>query len=193
MKPVGRREILDYVTYDETREEFRAEAMAAKALRRIHVGEYLTLLFENPLTVRYQIQEMIRAERIVREADILHEIETYNELLGEEGEFGCTLLIEIDDPSVRNQKLAEWWRLPERMYLLLEDGTRVWARFDERQRGDEKLSSVQYLKFDTAGRVPIAAGVDLPDLRAQTSLSEEQRRALQTDVAGGPSFALECP
>ncbi len=156
---------------------------AEKAPRRVHIGEYLTLLFENHLTVRYQIQEMIRAERIVKEADIQHEIDTYNEVLGGEGEFGCTLLIEIDDPAVRDVKLKEWWRLPERMYLLLEDGTRIWATFDERQRGDNRVSSVQYMKFNTIGRVPVAAGVDLPTLQAETTLNGEQRQALREDLS----------
>lgn len=183
MKSVERREIVDYATYEETRDAFRSDVMRAKGLRRIHIGGYLTLLFENPLTVRYQIQEMIRTERIVKESDILHELETYNELLGDEGELGCTLLIEIDDPAVRNEKLAAWWRLPERLYLLLEDGTRVWARFDERQRGDGRLSSVQYLKFDTGGSVPVAAGVELPELQSETALTAEQRAALSEDLS----------
>src|SRR2546430_2122060 len=150
---IKRTEIVDYVTYEDIRARFRAEVIKAKDLRRVHIGEYLTLLFENHLTMRYQIQEMVRAERIVKESDIRHEIETYNEVLGGAGEFGCTLLIEIDDPAVRDVKLKEWWRLPEKMYLLLEDGTRVWATFDERQRGDDRVSSVQYMKFDTVGRV----------------------------------------
>ena len=133
---VRRNEIVDYATYEDTRDGFRAEVMKAKAVRRIHLGDYLTLLFENRLTIRYQIQEMIRAERMVRESDILHEIETYNEVLGDDGELGCTLLIEISDPVLRDRKLREWWSLPEKIYLLLENGTRVHATFDERQRGD---------------------------------------------------------
>src|SRR5207248_6932554 len=162
---VKRAEIVDYVTYEDMRAQFRAEVMKAKELRRVHLGEYLTLLFENHLTVRYQIQEMIRAERIVRESDIVHEIDTYNELLGSEGELGCTLLIEIEDAALRDRKLQEWRSLPEKIYAVLEDGTRIAARFDERQRGDGRLSSVQYLKFKTRGAVPVAIGVDLDDLR----------------------------
>lgn len=183
MKPVERAEIVDYVTYQEGRDAFREEIFAVKAVRRVHIGEYLTLLFENHLTVRYQIQEMIRAERIVKEAEIQREIDTYNELLGGEGELGCALLIEIDDPAVRDVKLREWWRLPEKTYLLLEDGTRVWATFDERQRGDDLVSSVQYLKFNTGGSVPVAAGVDLPELQANTPLTDEQREALRKDLS----------
>lgn len=184
MKPVERSEILDYITYEEGREGFRDRVMAAKAQRRVHVGENLTLLFENPLTVRYQIQEMIRTERIVREADIQHEIATYNELLGGDGELGCTLLIEIDDPALRDELLRKWWRLPERVYLLLEGGRRVWARFDERQRGEGRLSSVQYLKFDTRGEVPVAAGVEIEELKVETPLTAEQIEALREDLVG---------
>jgi len=183
VKPVERKEILDYVTYEEQRDAIRDEAMAAKAIRRVHIGEYLTLLFENHLTMRYQIQEMVRVERLVKEADIQHEIDTYNEVLGGEGEFACTLLIEIDDPAVRNVKLKEWWALPEKIYLLLEDGSRISATFDERQRGDDRVSSVQYMKFNTGGRVPVAAGVDLPGLQVETKLTEEQRQALHEDLS----------
>jgi hypothetical protein len=182
LKPVERHEVVDYATYEDRRTEFRWQVMKAKAPRRFHLGDHLTVLFENHLTVLYQIQEMIRTERIVRESDILHEIQTYNELLGKDGELGCTLLIEIEDPAVRDQKLREWWRLPESMYVLLEDGTRVPATFDERQRGDHRLSSVQYLNFDTKGRVPTAIGVDQPGLQIETAFTDEQREALATDL-----------
>ena len=182
MKPVERREIVDYLTYEEGREAFRENVLRVKAPRRLHIGEDLTLLFENPLTIRYQIQEMMRAERIVKEADILQEIDTYNELLGGPGELGCTLLIEIDDPAVRNQKLREWLHLPESVYALLSDGTRVFAKFDNRQGGEDRVSSVQYLKFDLGGRVPVAAGVDLPGLKLETTLSPEQVAALREDL-----------
>src|SRR5437016_13742219 len=180
---VERPEIVDYMTYEDLRARFRAEVMKAKELRRIHIGEYLTLLFENHLTVRYQIQEMIRAERIVRESDIVHEIDTYNELLGDDRDLGCTLLIEIEDPALRHQKLREWWRLPEKIYVVLENGTRLAASFDERQRGEGQLSSVQYLKFKTNGSVPVAAGVDLDNLRNEIPLTHDQREALRADLA----------
>src|SRR5439155_3272616 len=123
MRPIARDEIVDYATYEDGREAFRARVLAAKHPRRVHLGEYITLLFENPLTVRYQIQEMIRTERIVREPDIEHEIATYNELLGGPGELGVTMLIEIDDPEARAAKLARWLMLPESVYLRLADGT----------------------------------------------------------------------
>src|SRR5687767_3573782 len=124
MKPVERSEILDYATYEDGRSAFRTEVMKIKSPRRIHIGDHVTLLFENHTTIRYQIQEMIRTERLVRESDIHHEIETYNELLGKDGELGCTLLIEIEDPALRDKKLQQWWTLPEKVYLLLDNGTR---------------------------------------------------------------------
>ena len=108
MKRVTRQEILDYVTYEEQRDKFRKKIMKIKELRRINVAGVLSFLFENTDTVRYQIQEMIRVERMVKETDILHEIKTYNELLGDSGELGCTLLIEIDDPDERDEKLTQW-------------------------------------------------------------------------------------
>ena len=108
MKRVTRQEILDYVTYEEQRDKFRKKIMKIKELRRINVAGVLSFLFENTDTVRYQIQEMIRVERMVKETDILHEIKTYNELRGDSGELGCTLLIEIDDPDEREEKLTQW-------------------------------------------------------------------------------------
>jgi len=184
MRPVRREEIADYETYSEGREAFRARVLEAKRPRRVHLGESLTLLFENTLTIRYQIQEMLRAERIVREADIRHEIETYNEILGGAGELGVTLLIEIDDREARAVKLREWWTLPEHLYLQLEDGSKVHARFDPRQRGEGRVSSVQYLRFGVGGRAPVAAGVDLPGMECAVRLTDEQRRALAEDLAG---------
>jgi len=185
MKPVPRTAILDYVTYEDVRPEMRARVLAAKAARRVHLGDHLTVLFENTLTVQYQIQEMVRAERLVREADIVHEVETYNALLGADGELGATLLIEIDDPALRAVKLREWLPLPGHVYVTLDDGTRVPARFDPAQIGEDRLSSVQYLKFPVGGRVPRALGVDLPGLALDTPLSPEQRAALAEDLGAG--------
>ena len=183
MKPVARSEIVDYVTYDDVRPRLREDVLAAKARRRIHVGAHLTFLFENALTVRYQIQEMMRVERLVREADIVHELATYNELLGGDGELGATLLIEIDEPADRAVRLREWRALPEHVYATLDDRSQVRAVFDLAQVGDDRLSSVQYLKFPVGGRVPVALGVDLPVLRLETKLSDDQRAALADDLA----------
>ena len=182
MKRVTRQEILDYVTYEEQRDEFRKKIMKIKELRRINVAGALSFLFENTDTVRYQIQEMIRVERMVKETDILHEIKTYNELLGDSGELGCTLLIEIDDPDERDEKLTQWLELPKHLYLSLEDESRIRASFDERQIGDARLSSVQYIKFNTGGKTPVAIGSDLPFLKVATALTADQKKALSEDL-----------
>jgi hypothetical protein len=181
MNPVTRDELLDYQTYAESRPQTRPVVIDAKEKRRVHLGQYLTFLFENHQTVRYQIQEMMLAERIVKEADIRHEMETYNELLGGPGELGATLLIEIETPAERDVKLREWLALPRKLYVRLEDGTKAYARFDARQV-DDRLSSVHYLKFDVKGRVPAAVGCDLPALQGEQALTPAQREALTTDL-----------
>jgi hypothetical protein len=182
MKPVTRDQILDYVTYGEQRDAIRDDAMAAKQNRRIHVGGVLTFLFENRTTVRYQILEMVRVEKMVKEAEIQHELETYNELLGGVGELGCTMMIEIDDIGERDVKLRQWLDLPERSYVELEDGRKIHPTFDARQKGDGKVSSVQFLKFDTSGAVPVAIGVEVEGLKARTELTDAQRAALRADL-----------
>jgi hypothetical protein len=174
---------MPYELYERSRAELRPAVMEAKRRRRVHVAGVLTFLFENAATIRYQVQEMVRAERMTKEADIQHELETYNELLGGRGELGCTLLIELEDPAERAAKLHAWLGLPAHLYLKLDDGTTVRALFDPRQVGDDRLSSVQYLKFDVQGRVPVAIGSDLPALTAETALTEEQREALRQDLA----------
>ena len=182
MKQVRREEILDFVTYEEQRDEVRESTMKIKKVRRIDVGGVLSFLFENKDTVLYQIQEMIRVERIVKEKDIQYEIKTYNEILGKTGELGCTLLIEIDDPAARDDKLTTWLDLPMYLYLKLEDETLIRPTFDERQIGDGRLSSVQYIKFNTKGIVPNAIGSDHPLFKEETSLTTEQKKALSDDL-----------
>jgi hypothetical protein len=183
MRKVQRNEIVDYQTYAESRENFRERVLVEKERRRIHVGECLTFLFENATTIRYQIQEMMRAERIVKESDILHEIETYNALLGDDGQLGCTLLIEIDDPAQRTVKLRRWLALPEHLYARMMDGRMIRPHFDPAQRGTDRISSVQYLKFSVGGKVPVAVGTDLAELEGETVLTEDQRAALKEDLA----------
>jgi hypothetical protein len=182
MKTVQRNEIIDYLTYQETREAFQRQVFTEKARRRIHLGGCFTFLFENALTIRYQIQEMIRAEKIVREKDIQHELETYNGILGGDGELGCSFMIEIDDPQERDSKLRQWIKLPEHIFAELQDGTKAYAKFDEAQIGAGRLSSVQYLKFKVHGSVPIALGTDLPGCETKTLLTEDQKVALQQDL-----------
>lgn len=180
---VRRSDILDFETYGDERPAIRARVLEIKALRRIEVAGVLTFLFENDATVRYQILEMIRVERIVREADIAHEIETYNELLGGPGELGVTLLISIDDPAERAVKLRRWLDLPGHIYARLADGRVIRPTWDPRQVGDDRLSAVQYLKLPVGGAAPAAIGVDHPDLTGEVVLSPAQRAALAEDLS----------
>ena len=183
MRQVRREEILDPSIYEKSREEVRRGVLEAKSRRRVHVGDVLTFLFENTATIRYQVQEMVRAERITRDAEVRHELETYNELLGKDGELGVSLLIEIPEPEERDRKLREWLALPAHLYLLLEGGEKIRPTYDARQVGTDRLSSVQYLRFDVRGQVPVAAGSDLPALTIETRLTDEQREALRADLA----------
>ena len=120
-----------------------------KEPRRIHLGEYLTFLFENTDTVRYQIQEMMKAEQIVKEEAIQHEIDTYNELLGSKGELGCVLLIEIADANERPQKLKDWLGLQEKV-------TSPWIRgrgFMPSGTSDRSMRK-NFLRFNILNLIP---------------------------------------
>lgn len=182
MRKVTRSEIVDFQTYNDRRDGIRKQVLETKRPRRILVGDCLNFLFENTETVRYQVQEMMRAEKIVREKDIQHEIDTYNELLGGERELGCTLLIEIDDPAERARLLKDWLSLPEHLYLTTNDGTKYRPRYDRAQVGADRLSSVQYLIFPVPKGKPVALGADHPQLSVETELSAEQREALEADL-----------
>ena len=186
MPEVVRKEIIDYVTYSEQRDSIRSKIIAEKDKRRIHVGNYLTFLFENHDTIWYQIEEMMRAEQMVKESDITHEIKTYNEICTANGSLGCSLLIEIEDIDERQKKLSQWLKLPENIYMKLSSGEKVKAEYDKRQIDTDRLSSVQYLRFNVHGQVPIAIGIDLPefknDLPSLFKLTEDQQLALQSDL-----------
>lgn len=185
MRKVRRDELLDYATYGDRRGELRPRVLELKRARRIHLLGVLTFLFENPDTIRYQVQEMMRVERLVREADIQHELATYNALLPEAGGLPCTLLIELEDEAERDEKLRRWRGLSGRVYAVVAGGERVPAVFDPTQVGEDRLSSVQYLQFPLDGRPPVALGVDHEELRGEVELSAEQREALAADLADG--------
>jgi hypothetical protein len=183
MRKVTREHLLDHLTYTDQRAERLPAVLATQAPRRVHVGDHLTFLFENHLTVWFQIQEMMRVEGIVRESQIAHEIKTYNELLGGPGELGAVLLIEIDDPERRDVLLTQWLNLPRHLFAELPDGRRVRASYDERQVGTTRLSAVQYLKFDTGGVAPVALGSDHPALPVRTPLGAETLAAMAEDLS----------
>lgn len=186
MRKVQRSEIVDYQTYEDSRGETRAAVLAEKKLRRIHVGEHLTFLFENHTTIRYQIQEIMRAEKIVKDADIQNEVQVYNELIGDDGELGCTLLVEIPTEEGRNELLSKWRDLNPQLYVKLASGKQVAPTWDDRQIGDTRLSSVQYLRFDTNGETPVSVGCsfDAPELFGESNLSQASIKAFDADLLG---------
>lgn len=194
-QPVDRSEVLDIAQYERVRPDFRQRVMAAKDRRRVRVGEDFTFLFENHDTVLYQVQEMLRVERIVDEKAIHHEVETYNELIPPEGNLGATLLIEFDR-SVRDQRLRELPGLQHHVWLEVGDLGRAQGKFDTRQFGEERVSSVQYLQFffndeqrrhwrelGAQGRLKLV--VDHPAFSHETVLSEDTANALGDDM-GAP-------
>jgi hypothetical protein len=182
MRKVTRSDVLDYKTYNDRRQGLRERVLVEKSKRRVHLGEYLTFLFESTDTILYQVQEMMRLEQTVRESEIQHEIDTYNQLLGDAGELGCTLLIEIDNQAERDQKLKAWLDLPRHLYISLADGAQARASWDPAQIGDTRLSSVQYLKFRVGQGEPVAIGCDHPQLNLSVTLTEAQRETLRLDL-----------
>ncbi len=178
---VKRSEIIDYQTYEDHREETRKKVLETKKHRRIHLGENLTFLFENHETIRYQILEIIRAEKIARESSIQEEIDTYNNFLGNSGELACVLLIEIEAESDRKPLLEKWMGLEKCIYILDENGNKIFAEHDASQVGDRRLSAVQYLKFvlDTS---PVSIGCSFDQLSGEIELSEQQKNALSEDL-----------
>ena len=147
MQTIDRSEIRNIAEYELERLQSRPKILELKERRRIPVGEHLIFLFENRETVRYQIQEMLRIERIIRSEDIEHEIRTYNELIPRAGELSTTLLIaypSVDERAVMLQKLLG---LEQHIWLAVADTPRILARFDTRQIATDRISAVQYIKF----------------------------------------------
>jgi len=183
-------DIVDLRAYERERDEFRARVIALKKSRRIALGDLLTIVFENTDTMRFQIQEMARAEKMLRDEQIEHEVATYNELIPDPGELSATLFIEITDQDA----LREWLpKLPgiQRHVAFDVAGSDVrGVEPDEERltREDEITSTVHYLKFTltpeqqavfAAG--PVRVVVDHPAYHEETMLSDEQRAALATD------------
>ena len=130
MQAVAFEEIRNIAEYELERETFRPRVLAAKELRRIRVGNHLTFLFENRDTVRYQIQEMMRIERIVREHDIRHEFQTYNEPISGPCELSAALLLEYDTPEERSVWLRDLLGLENQVWAQIGNLPPTRARFD---------------------------------------------------------------
>ncbi|MFA6957208.1 MAG: DUF3501 family protein [Thermoanaerobaculia bacterium] len=144
---IPRSDILDLGDYERRRDEIRSSAMAARLLRRVALGPNIILSFENRETLTYQILEMVRAERIVKEPEILHELETYSELLPAPDELSATMLIEFPEKEERDVRLVQLLGLDEYLRVEFEGAGSAPAAFDQRQIDVERISSVQFVRF----------------------------------------------
>ena len=192
MKTIAIDEILSLADYQRVRERLRPLFIHEKERRRLHVGSHLTLLFENAQTAWYQIEEMIRAEKMTQREAIAHEIDTYNELLPAAGELAATLLIEYAEPRERDAALVRLVGL-ERHLWLKAGGQRIAARFDARQMSEERISAVQFIRFslegmdaarflELAGKGEVAVEADHPNLAARGEIGGLLAASLAEDL-----------
>jgi hypothetical protein len=193
MRRVEPAEILNLHEYEKVREARRAGIIALKAARRVQVGRYLSFVFESYDTVWFQIQEMVRAERLVDDAKIAEEVDVYNDLLPRPGELAATMMIEIADAAEVRPVLDRLLGIDTRDYVRLEVGPHVVVGVFETGRSDEelgKISAVHFVRFALPAEArrafatsEVALVVEHPNERARAVLSEECRRSLAGDLA----------
>jgi hypothetical protein len=193
MTPIARSEILNLYEYEKVREPRQQEVIALKRYRRVTVGRYLSFVFENRATVWFQIQEMVRAERIVDERKVEDELTVYNDLLPGPGELAATMFIEISDEAAVRPVLDALLGIDTRDYVRMEVGAHVIVGRFETGHSDEelgKLSAVHFVRFalpPEARRMfvgsPVTLIVDHPNERARTVLSPETKASLAEDLA----------
>jgi len=173
---IKRESLLSLESYAKERNAWRSRVIEHKKLRTVHLGEHLTLLFEDELTIRYQVQEMLRIERIFEEDGIQHELDAYNPLVPDGGNWKATMLIEYPDAEERRRELARLKGVERRVWVRVAGGEAVHAVADEEleRENEEKTSSVHFLRFelDAGARerlkrgAALAIGVDHPAYRA---------------------------
>jgi len=192
MRKLTLDDISDLRAYEREREGFRARIIAMKKRRRIQLGRLLTLTFENADTMRFQVQEMARAERMLTDEQILHELDVYNELIPEQGELSATLFVELTDDALLREWLPKFVGVQRAISFALPDGSTVAAQpqDEERLTREDTTTTVHYLKFrfSVAQAASLTAGgghlvVDHPGYEAVAVLTDEQRRELAGDLA----------
>ncbi len=194
MPKIDRDSLLTLEAYARERKAFRARVMSHKKDRTVHLGEHVTLIFEDELTMRYQIQEMLRAERIFEEQGIQEELEVYNPLIPDGRNFKATFMIEYPDVEERRARLAVLKGIEDRVWVQVEGCARVYAIADEdlERETEEKTSSVHFLRFELSDEmaqalkygVSLAMGVDHPQYTATLDpVPENIRRSLVNDLA----------
>ena len=191
MPRITRESLMTLEAYAKARGDFRARVIAHKKTRNVHLGEHVTLLFEDELTMRYQVQEMLRIERIFEEQSIDDELGAYNPLVPDGSNLKATMLIEYDDADERKVALASMKGIEDVTFVTVEGFPRVLAIADEDmpRENDDKTSSVHFLRFEFTPAMIAALkqgaamtiGVDHPYYHAQTTLEGARRAALLAD------------
>lgn len=190
---IKRDSLLSLEAYARERDAFRARVMEHKKRRTVHLGDHLTLLFEDELTIRYQVQEMLRIERIFEEAGIQGELDAYNPLVPDGTNWKATMLIEYPDVDQRKRMLERLKGIEREVWVQVQGFTGVHAIADEdlERETEEKTSSVHFLRFELTPEMclalrkgaGLAVGVDHPEYRARIELAPDVRAALAADVA----------
>ena len=190
---ITRDSLMTLEAYAKARSAMRDEVMAQKKLRRIALGEHILLIFENELLIRYQIQEMLRVEKIFEEDGIQHELESYVPLVPTGSNFKVTMQIEYADEPERRRMLGLLKGVEDRVWVRVDGFDPVFAIADEdlERENEEKTSAVHFLRFELSpamvaaakGGAALSAGVDHPEYTANTgALSETVRASLAADL-----------
>jgi hypothetical protein len=193
MRKIARESLMTLEAYAKSRKEFRARVIAHKKPRTVHLGEHLTLIFEDELTIRYQVQEMLRIEKIFEEEGIQDEIDAYSSLIPDGSNFKATMLIEYEDEEERRVALTKLKGVEDRVYMQVEGSAPVYAIADEdlERENEQKTSAVHFLRFEMTKEmsaalkygVALAIGVDHPNYAAKVDpLSADARAALVKDL-----------
>ncbi|HEX2736894.1 MAG TPA: DUF3501 family protein [Acidimicrobiia bacterium] len=192
MRKLGLDDIKDLRAYERERDEFRKEIIAMKKLRRVQLGDLITLVFENTETMRFQIQEMARIERLITDAQIEHEVSTYNALIPDHRELSATLFLELTDDEQLRKWLPRFVGIQRAVSFWLPDGSRARCvpQDEERLTRDEITTTVHYLKFpfsdEQVASFRAQPGtrlvIDHPAYDAVVELSDEQRAELARDL-----------
>jgi hypothetical protein len=194
MPQITRESLMTLEAYARARPQFRAEVMAHKKNRTLQIGGNVTLIFEDELTIRYQIQEMLRAEKIFEEEGITDELDAYNPLIPDGSNWKATMLIEYPDPEERHGMLAKLIGIEDKVWVRVEGCQRVYAIADEdlERENAEKTSSVHFLRFELDGAMVqslrrgavLSAGIDHPQYNSTAdSVDTRIRDALVEDLA----------
>ena len=184
--------LMSLEAYSKFRKTHKAEVLAHRKLRSVHLGDHITLQFESETTVRYQIQEMLRIEKIFEEEGIQQEIDAYAPLVPEGSNWKATMLIEYPDVNERKRELARLIGVEDRMFIEVEGHARVYAIADEDldRENDEKTSAVHFVRFefDAAAKAAIKAGAaaklgcDHTHYPAHTQIAEDALASLAGDL-----------